>query len=84
MALSITKVYVDLGSVNINQRINDESKENEVSEHDIKFVITGKDTTKPLYPAEQSFNLISELIQRSVVYPRILTVAFRWYNRCVV
>jgi hypothetical protein len=56
-----------LEPVNIKKRIENESKEKERIKNNIKFIVSGKNTSKSLHSVKYAFHFISFFIQNFIV-----------------
>ena len=74
-----------LGRVNTNaQGLDNEGKEDESREHDIQFVVTGKDAAETFEPAKGAFDLIAAAIFKAVMFPGSQPMGLRWHHRNII
>src|SRR6476620_12374530 len=65
-----------LGRVNTTKGFDDEGEIDEGDKHHVEFLESRENASKSLQPSEQSLDLVASLVHRTVVFPRIDSIAF--------
>jgi hypothetical protein len=65
----------------LSESFDDESEVEEADEQYVEFLEAGEDSTEALEPAEQSFDLVTFLVEGAVVFPGFDAIGLGWNHR---